>query len=87
MCQAGHNMGEGGSITKTREVKITHMCGLNDLAVWESDVKWVFCMAFIVYGHIGQEEVGSGTGVSDGFSSTKCNIDGVGCGRSGACGA
>ena len=61
MCQAGHNMCEGGSVTKTREVKITHMCGLNDLAIWESDVQWVFCVAFIVSGHVGQEEVGSGT--------------------------
>jgi hypothetical protein len=53
MCQAGYNVGEGGSVTKTREVKITHMCGLNYLAVWESDVKWEFCLAFIGYGYIG----------------------------------
>ena len=81
MCQAGHNMCEGGSVTKTREVKITHMCGLDYFAVWESDVQWVFCVAFIVDGHVGHEEVGSGPGVSNGISRTECNIDGSGCGR------
>ena len=87
MCKSWYNMGEGCRVTEAWEVKITHMSGVNDLPIRESDVEWVVCFPFVVDGHIGQEEVGSGAGVSDGFSSTKCNVDGIGCGRSGGCGA
>ena len=87
MCKAWYNMGEGGRVTEAWEIKIAHMGGLNDLTIRESDVEWVVCFAFIVDGHIGQEEVRSGARVSDGFGGTECNVDGVGDGSSGGGGS
>jgi hypothetical protein len=87
MCKAWYNMGEVCRVTEAWEVKITHMGGLNDLTIRESDVEWVVCFALIVDRHIGHEEVCSGVGVSDGFGGTECNVDGVDDGSSGGGGS
>jgi len=57
------------------------MSGLDDRAIWECDVEWVICLAFVTHVHIWEEEVCSGSGVSDSFVCTQCNVDGVRSGR------
>ena len=83
MCKSWYNMGEGCRVTEAWEVKITHMSGVNDLPIRESDVEWVVCFPFVVDGHIGQEEVSRGAGVSDGVGGTDGDVDGVGSGSIG----
>ena len=63
------------------------MGGLDDLTIWECDVEWVLCLAFVADVHIGEEEVCSGPGVSNGFVCTQCNVDGVSSGRIGGGGS
>ena len=46
------------------------MGGLDDFTIWECDVEWVFCFAFVVDGYIWKEEVCSGPGVSNSFVGT-----------------
>jgi hypothetical protein len=76
-------MGKGCRVTQAWEVQITHMGGLDNLTVRESDVEWVVRFAFIADGYIGEEEVCSGTGINNGFIGTECDVGGVGGGSNG----